>query len=380
MNKIGICTLFTGYNFGSALQCYASKRIIEKTGYEPVVYKLKGSLIEGRDVRVKKIVVLLLRSITHFKEANRVRKSYQSSFNKTMSETSMNLFLEFYKNEIAPNYVSYLQLKNIAKKNQYTAFICGSDQIWDPTDLYLDPFYYLEFAPYSKRIAFAPSLGKELIPDYNKKQFTKKLMGIRFLSSRENSGKMLIEKITNRLCEELIDPTLVLNKHEWIELLKLKKENTDRYILAYFLDAPSELAKTRVNSYARKHDIPVYYIPYLNIEEENWISQDCGPIQFLNLVLNAEVIFTDSFHGLAFSLNFEKDIYAFSRNYGASQNQSTRLLSILNSMDLLCRYDSENEQEPINYKMITQKLNELRENCYYYLNSCITEVEKNNDK
>ena len=54
MKKIGICTVYTGYNYGSALQAFAVKELVKRSGYIPVVFKLKGSIVKGRDFRIKK--------------------------------------------------------------------------------------------------------------------------------------------------------------------------------------------------------------------------------------------------------------------------------------------------------------------------------------
>lgn len=44
MKKIGICTVYTGYNYGSALQAFAVKELVKRSGYIPVVFKLKGGV------------------------------------------------------------------------------------------------------------------------------------------------------------------------------------------------------------------------------------------------------------------------------------------------------------------------------------------------
>lgn len=47
----------------------------------------------------------------------------------------------------------------------YDKFVCGSDQVWCTTTTYVDPLMYLRFAPQEKRIAYAPSLGRDYIPN-----------------------------------------------------------------------------------------------------------------------------------------------------------------------------------------------------------------------
>lgn len=67
MDKIGICTLYTGYNYGSALQATATKAVLKQLGYEPEIWKLSGGLVYGRDIRIKKILCMGLRLAFHLK-------------------------------------------------------------------------------------------------------------------------------------------------------------------------------------------------------------------------------------------------------------------------------------------------------------------------
>ena len=78
MKKIGICTLFTGYNFGSALQAYASKVIVSKMNFEPKVFKISGSLVKGRDVRLNKMLILFIRMMMYSENKFNVVKSFKS--------------------------------------------------------------------------------------------------------------------------------------------------------------------------------------------------------------------------------------------------------------------------------------------------------------
>lgn len=81
--KVILTTVFSAFNYGSSLQALAGKRIIEKTGYECELVKLK-SLIKGRDVRIGKLMTILFRSI--FLNKNNSLKTYNNSYNKTLVE------------------------------------------------------------------------------------------------------------------------------------------------------------------------------------------------------------------------------------------------------------------------------------------------------
>lgn len=65
MKKIGIATVYTGYNYGSALQAFATKHVLSDMGYEAQLLKLSGSITPGRDIRIMKLLTILFRAMLH---------------------------------------------------------------------------------------------------------------------------------------------------------------------------------------------------------------------------------------------------------------------------------------------------------------------------
>ena len=168
MKKIGIATVFTGYNYGSSLQAYATKQLLKKIGYDGVVLGQYGSLVPGRDIRLNKIVTMAVRVAIH-PSARKNIKVYRESPAAVPTDETKALFNDFTQKFIEPEMKRWNELERIAKKDEYLAFLCGSDQIWNGDALYVDPFYYLQFAPFQKRIAFAPSFGRERVAEYNRR-------------------------------------------------------------------------------------------------------------------------------------------------------------------------------------------------------------------
>lgn len=337
--KIGISTLYTGYNYGSALQAYAVKELLKELHYNPVLFKLRGSIIKGRDVRLKKAMVLASRALLHF-DVKSIKK--YKILSNTLSETSIKLFNEFYDNVLQPQNVSYRELKKLAKQAEYYAFVCGSDQIWDAFTYYVDPFYYLEYAPVSKRIAFAPSFGYNFIPKYNIKRINKKINGIRYLSVRELSGQILLKEMFQRDATVLLDPTLLISKEDWVNKFDLQPQTKlKKYVLAYFLNEPSNNAKSTLDKFKNEG----YSIISLPISRYDWETVSAGPKEFISYLMNAFFVCTDSFHGTVFSIIFEKSFLVFPRGYANNEDQSTRISSLLNLTNFEDRYSSEDMTE-----------------------------------
>lgn len=105
------------------------------------------------------------------------------------------------------------KIKSIAK--EAVACFSGSDQIWNSSTLYVDPLYYLRFAPKQKRVALSPSFGRNFIADYNKNKMKKWINDYPYLSVREDSGVKLIKELTGLEAQHLLDPTLIINSEEW---------------------------------------------------------------------------------------------------------------------------------------------------------------------
>ena len=213
MKKIGIATLITGYNFGTSLQAFSMKQITRKIGYDAEIIIFKDSLVQGRDIRVRKLVNMFLRTIWRPKLAKQLLTIYKNSYFKTISQHAQEIFIKFEKEQLEPQKLSYRQMKQIGKRSEYCAFICGSDQIWNPSTVYINPLYFLRFAPQGKRIAYAPSFGVNEVPSFNYKLVQSYLSDIPYLSTREQQGKQIIEDLTGQHAQVVLDPTLVYVEH-----------------------------------------------------------------------------------------------------------------------------------------------------------------------
>lgn len=373
--KVILTTVFSAFNYGSSLQALAGKRIIEKTGYECELVKLK-SLIKGRDVRIGKLMTILFRSI--FLNKNNSLKTYNNSYNKTLVEGTECKFFNFTDTYLKPQEITYGELKRMAEES--IACFSGSDQIWNSSTLYVDPLYYLRFAPQYKRVALSPSFGRDFIADYNKEKMRKWIIDYPYLSVREDSGVKLIKELTGRDAMHLLDPTLIINSEEWKSILCIEDKPND-YILAYFLDEPSDYAKKCLKKLKEKLDCKILAIPY-KFEYMDYSDSiiAAGPKEFVELVANAKVVCTDSFHGTVFAINMHTPFFTYEREYGSANKQSERVLSILRKVDMLDRYQPKNvvgELNNLDFEHSEEILNAERKKAYDYVNNAINSIKKN---
>lgn len=339
-------------------------------------------------MRIEKLLVMLLRSIWRFSLLKQTFLTYKKSLNKEITLASKNKFLNFFNEYIEPYKMTKKELRAYGKNENVLAVICGSDQIWSATSVYIDPLYYLSYFPKEKRVAYAPSFGKKAIPNYNKKVIKNYLKEINYLSVREIEGQNIIRNLINKEVEVLIDPTLLLNKEEWKEVYETRRIIAEKYILFYFLDEPSQnmLKKLKkiVDNYNEKIIVIPNVIKQITKISENVSTVDSGPLEFLNLLFNAEFVCTDSFHGMLFSINFNKKFYIFERNYGIVSKQSGRITSILEILKLKNRFVNEdtelNVNLEINWEKVNIELEKQRVKSKKYLLSCLKEIGEKNAK
>lgn len=337
MKKILLTTVFSGYNYGSSLQALATKTILKELGYDCCLVAMK-SLIKGRDIRIKKLVTILIRSwLIRDKKGTNALSTYKGSYNKVLIGDSVTRFEEFTTEHLEPHYMSWSSMKQLAK--ECVACFAGSDQIWNSSTMYVDPMYYLRFAPAEKRIAFAPSFGRDFVAEYNKKKMSKWISEFAYLSVREDSGIKLIKELTGRDAIQLVDPTLMVNGDTWRKILNLQDKQRN-YILTYFLDKPSESVLRAIAELKGILKCEVIAIPY-QFDDMSYCNKvlPTGPIEFLDLINNAKCVLTDSFHGTVFSINLHTPFYVFGRNYGTAHSQNSRIESILKMMNMQDRYE-----------------------------------------
>jgi hypothetical protein len=267
-------------------------------------------------------------------------------------------------------------LVKVAKSDEYDKFVCGSDQVWCSTTTYVDPLMYLRFAPKEKRIAYAPSIGRNYIPSYNRRQMQKYIKEIPFVSIREDDGKKLIKELTGRDVPVVLDPTLLLDRDTWKKVKNLEIKPEKPYILCYFLDLPSETIQKNIEKCAKENELNIIFLGRKLDSVTDTIrtfTPSCGPSEFISYIELADLVITDSYHGMLFSMIFEKRFWSVERSY-QQFDQSSRQLTILKRLGLNNRYlrkSGEFSLEVIDYTIVNRRLDKLRMDSKEYLRNAL---------
>lgn len=255
-------------------------------------------------------------------------------------------------------------------------YISGSDQIWNPnvTGGSLDPVYFCEMVQKnSKIISYASSLGgydfqdnkiNELLALYLKKYDA--------IATREENYIPMLEQLINKKITKVMDPVFLLSDKEWEEKLKISRVNNKKpYVLIYAMTAHKKIIKMVKAAYlGSDYDIYIINQPLLKQKGIKYVV-DAGPKEFVELFMNATDIVTNSFHGTALGLIFNKNIKVV-----ANAKNMNRIYDLLNSIDASNILISEREKiqldNKMDYNIINEKLTNLIDESKQYLKRELT--------
>ena len=354
MNKVGIITLYGYANYGNRLQNLAVQRLLQKRGFEVETITCRRSRIREM---VHPVANTIKRVILHDAKARRVLVFRRF-------EKRMNTYRIFYSKT--------LHLPRSLKES-YEYFVTGSDQVWNIYFFRKDTFdgeldmYFLRFADDRQKICISPSIGVPRYREEDENTVREALKGFRYLSCREAQGAKELARLSGKPVEQLIDPTLSLTPNEWKEMLPdASGEGRKPYVFLYFLDGMSSELKAFIHTYASgRYDI-------IDLSDRDSPLYSSDPAQFVSFLSNARMVFTDSFHVVAFSIIFHIPFYVFDRL--KMQNINSRIVSITDVTGLQDRYIGEqkefNIQENCDFARADEQLTIERKRFSDYLDKC----------
>ena len=232
--------------------------------------------------------------------------------------------------------------------------ISGSDQIWNASHCF-SPAMFLAFeADYGidvdvRRISYASSIGTNDIPLKFKDTIRKYLSRFSAISVRESSAISALSTLTGRTdLVRVCDPSFLLSEEEWISMANeepIRRDVPKKYLLCYLLSKNASYGD-RIKIIAAHYGIKnVVVVP--SYENRGFQYHDYGdggryefatPSEFLYLMLNASLIVTDSFHGMALSINLSRQFIAFLRFDDADVlSQNSRVYDLLERHGLMWR-------------------------------------------
>ena len=359
--KVGTLTLHRSQNYGGVLQAYALQQALLKMGVSSDIidYWYPGSCeaLYGATYASCKTTKSRLRFI-----ADTTICSFGSLQKK--KELRIQRTIDFIKRYLSENsYKNYNALKQCSEG--YNAYISGSDQVWNPNFMASDEAYRLEFVPKERlKISYAASFGVSQLPSNKIMLFREALKRFDHISVREKDGVEIVKEVSGKHAELVLDPTLLLRHEDWLRVTP-KNNDCDPYILCYFFGDNGATWNT-VYRYQKESELPIYTIGYhpsrvFNRKVKTIV--DAGPLQFLSLFKGASVVFTNSFHGTAFSILFRKPFYTFidtSRDRKQISSRITTLIGTLGLQNRIAKTGQHIENVDVDYDCLETLLNNER--------------------
>lgn len=359
--RIGIITFHRAINYGALLQAYALQKVLKNKGFRCDIIDYRNYIIENQYKEKT------------FADCHSLKDIGKFILNSKFDSNSIRKFRQFLSTHVSLSdpYYSIGELQKIA--SGYDKLICGSDQVWNYTLTNFDKAYFLDFADNKlQKYSYAASFGFNNIPADYLEEYRTLLLKFNNISIRERRGAEILKTQIGINAEVVLDPTMLLSKQDWENITEDYK-NKKEYILLYvFWITP--IIKNFVKKLANLTGCSIVFISNSLIKKINaTYERSVGPTEFLGLFKNARYIVTNSFHGMVFAINFNKDF--FLEMMPESLGLNSRLYNVLDVFNLRARQiiSGENNfiKDSIDYNQVNKNLLIERKKSLEYLNKII---------
>lgn len=244
--------------------------------------------------------------------------------------------------------------------DSYDIVVYGSDQIWRKQNMdgvgFDDWYFGAGNVRGGKKIVYAGSMGTVKASAKDDEYVRTMMQNFESISVREADLGAYLNGL-GIASQQVIDPVFLLSKEQWLEVADMKRAVQGKYILFYnLLNKPESvrfaeklshetgLPIKEINKKMSFSHLGSRYISTASVEE------------FLRLIHDAEYVVSNSFHGVAFSLIFQKQFFAVGMG-----ERSNRVVSLLLTAGIQERYSANGQfsrelLRPIDYATVNSKL------------------------
>ncbi len=339
MGKIGLLTYQYSTNFGSLLQGYGLLKTLTDMGCDCEVIDYHNETIDKREQPIR------------LKNCRSLRGFYRYFFREGAKRKKEKEFLRFLREKMNLSKISYTKENIVKANNYYDAFIIGSDLVWDFSINGHDTAYMLDFAEESKKkLAYASSVGSVW---KEKEEVCALLNRFDAIGVREKEIADTLNEWIEPSVDFVCDPTMLLDSGEWKKLARERIIN-EPYVICYMFDEKKDIYHDAVK-YGEKYGLKVYVISFSKAPEGIKRISPSTMGEFLSLILYADTVFSASYHGMLFSLYFNKKFFYYNRGWKSRMKSIAEYLNVTHRERYI-----EGKDEPIDYDFVNCKLSEFR--------------------
>ncbi len=292
-SKTGIMTFYEAHNYGAVLQAYALLSFFKNKGINvEIVTYVSDKMIKNYDIKP--------RQYRSLKDNLSLIKNY--SRNKAQGKA----FERFRREKLGVKSDKIVTKKQIGQ--DYTSVIIGSDQIWNMDIVGDDYAYWADFKKSGQKVySYAGSFGVSSIDDEYRKEIERKADNFNGITVREKAAQRILKE-SGIESEQVCDPVFLLSVEKWAEFSKEVMVNKP-FIFVYMLQPNKELSK-EIESLRdeKKYEVIIVHPTNVDMGIEGDMIKNVSPEQFVWLIKNAEVVATNSFHAVSFSIIFDKKL------------------------------------------------------------------------
>lgn len=380
--KTATVTWISYKNYGTFLQAFALQKAITSFGYENQI--ISDYPIVKRNIK-NQSSINWPRYKTAVSKGNLIHRLRRLHGEITYSMKAK----KFLASQAKFDYFEekYLDVRNVKSVNDYyklddifDCYVCGSDQIWSVLEHNFNEYFFLNFTSKYK-IAYGPSIGQQITDNDVKNRLKELLHDFSAVSCREEYSAEQLSEIIQKNVTWVCDPTLLITRDMWMDLLNIKEKSAEKYLLCYFLEN-----KSWYFNYARELaeylKIKIMIIPsrieFLYRSETN--KDPIGPREFVALFDNAQFVLTDSYHGSIFSLLFNTQFIYLKRFNDGVNSQNIRIDSLFNYLGIQNAIMNEKQFQHsdlpcIDYGQVNERVCEFRHSSLKYLKESFENVD-----
>ncbi|MEY8118853.1 polysaccharide pyruvyl transferase family protein [Falsihalocynthiibacter sp. BN13B15] len=307
--KIGLLTYHFSDNYGALYQAYALRQWFTNRGIEADFINYHPSYVEEggpldrpwKPSLWRKNATICYMKLSHYRRQLFGNHSQHAAF-ESFRRDSLGVIGP-------PRRTGEALRANIADCDM---LVCGSDQIWNPSiQRGLDPVYFLNIpgTDHARKVAYAPSFGRSTIEAEHHAELGQLLQGLDGISVRETSGLGILTSTGMPLDRARVvpDPTILLGKFD-AHLQGDVAPNDSVFCYALRTDQViREVAET-----AAKLTGGPLYAPQSSRQRWRDIGQGVapGPVEWLRMLARAQLVVSNSFHGIALSIVLNRPFIA----------------------------------------------------------------------
>lgn len=368
MKKVGIMSMQRIANYGSFLQAYALKQLLEELNckVEFVDYRVGVPVIAEKADNTNKFVRKLKKGLETFK--------YQAPFAHKLS------FIR-YKQSFAKKYMPFLEITDEMNYNPtLDCLVIGSDEVFNCIQKNSNVGYSLELFGKDNRakkmITYAASFGNttlEKLKKYKKvDEISMLLKKFDAISVRDANSGAIIEQLITKGPVYNLDPVLIYDYMNCCDKIPQIRSDEKYLILYAYAGRISNNEANWIVAYAKRKNLKVYAIGGIQKCADRFI--DCSPFEVLAYFKNAEEVITDTFHGSIFSVITHRPFTTLVRkSVGDSYGNEEKLSDLLKRLGLSARMtmkieDTESiNMQSIDYTEVDELLKKHRKKAKEYL-------------